>query len=220
MISAIFVVNSAGLKLYSKVYDSNIVVDDLLLVSILSAIQMYAEKAIDENIRSIEFDRMHIIYRIPEKLDQGGIMIVIIAEEMNTTIMLQANHIINLIRKRLPDSIDILNFVQVDNRNAEILIDLENEINMLINLSSDDLEQIQKDTHIQFLEKLLNKIAKRVPKKTLMIDSRIMINSQKSFCVDPSISKEDCEKIQNKLRQGISRLYGSKIFDETLRELD
>jgi len=220
MISAIFVVNSAGLKLYSKVYDSKIVVDDLLLVSILSAIQMYAEKAIDENIRSIEFDKMHIIYRIPENSDQGGIMIVIIADAMNTTIMLQANHIINLIRKRLPDSIDILNFVQIDNKNTEILIDLEKEINMLINLSSDDLEQIQKDTHIQFLEKLLNKIAKRVPQKTLMIDSRIMINSQKILCVDPSISKEDCDKIQNKLRQGISRLYGSKIFEETLRELD
>ncbi|NHJ85393.1 MAG: hypothetical protein FK734_08010, partial [Asgard group archaeon] len=106
MISGIYVINSAGLKLYSKTYDSKIVVDDVLLMSFLTAIQIYAESTIDETIQSIESEGLHIIYRLPDKQKQDGVMIVIVAQFINSIILLKAGYIIDLLRKELIESND------------------------------------------------------------------------------------------------------------------
>jgi len=217
MISGIYVINSAGLKLYSKTYDSKIVVDDVLLMSFLTAIQIYAESAIDETIQSIQSEGLHIIYRLPDKQTHGGVMIVIVAQYINSTILLKAGHIIDLLRKELIDCNDFESTIlNIDRYTKEIQL-VESKIDQIIDLSDIELGALNLDEHVIKLEKVLNNLSKRIPIKSLQIDPHIYVTDKKMLKVDPSITLELSNILTEKLRASITRLFGSKIFDEALK---
>jgi len=217
MISGIYVINTVGLKLYSKTYDSKIAIDDLLLMSFLAAIQIYAETAIDETIQSIESEGLHIIYRLPDKQESGGVMIVIVAQFINSTILLKAGHIIDLLRNELFIRKDIdTTILNIENYTDEIKI-IEEKIDKILATSEDDLEKLILAQHVIRLEKILNNLTKMVPIKFLQIDPNIYVIDKKNIKVDPSISNDLALIIENKLKASISRVFGTKIFEEALR---
>jgi len=216
MISGIYVINSAGLKLYSKTYDSKIVVDDVLLMSFLTAIQIYAESAIDETIQSIESEGLHIIYRLPDKQTHEGVMIVIVAQYINSTILLKAGHIIDLLRKELIDCNDFNSTIlNIDRYTQEIQM-VESKIDNIINLSEAEMEMLNLEEHVIRLEKILNNLSKRIPIKSLQIDPHIYVTDKKMLKVDPSITSDLSNALIEKLRASITRLFGSKVFEEAL----
>ncbi|MBN1330363.1 MAG: hypothetical protein JXA54_12890 [Candidatus Heimdallarchaeota archaeon] len=217
MISGIYVINSAGLKLYSRTYDSKIVIDDVLLMSFLTAIQIYAESAIDESIQSIESEGLHIIYRLPDKQTRGGVMIVIVAQFINSTILLKAGHIIDLLRKELIDCNDFESTILNIDKYTKEIQSVEVKIDRIINLSEAELEMLNLDEHVIRLEKILNNLSKRIPLKSLQIDPHIYVTDKKTLKVDPSITLELSNILVDKLRASISRLFGSKTFDEALK---
>ncbi|MFW9922240.1 MAG: hypothetical protein ACFFDW_03015, partial [Candidatus Thorarchaeota archaeon] len=162
---------------------------------------------------------IHIIYRLPSKESYGGVMIVLVSQYINSSILIKSGHIIDLIRKELIKENDFsVSILQMENYSKEIEL-IERKIDQIVNLDDDELEALNIEEHVFRLENLLNGLSKRIPMKTLQIDPRIFLTEKKLIKVDPSITAQESAVIIDKLRTTISRLFGSKVFDEVISRI-
>ena len=218
LILAVAVIMTGGEKLYTKIFDSKINLNDSFINELRIGVEGIEVKTSEEKMNCFKMNDIYVIYQISRKRDYGRPLLTILSQSNDPLSLLRAGYIIYYLKKELMKKDGFAHYIStvINGENYRVLT-IDVQVDSIINMTYQELNELEKEKYVSKLQVMLNNLFKKIPPEKVALDSRIYLFDNKHPMVDPSIAEDECKSIFNSTKNHIIKSYGKDFMKKIVK---